>query len=387
MSDQGKRSLRDIAEQTYDDVVENADAEDVGGPVVEPEAPAEPELPLEPGERPRDERGRWVAKHPVEGEAAAATPPSPKPSTQEPQQPHPAPEQPAPGVAAQAPANWSAEDRANFEKLKPGSWERDFLLRRHSEMEGDYQRRVQANTFSNQFVTAVAPVFDDPVIVQSLRAEGKTPIDAVHQWAAFNKRALDQDDNVRIDLLFELADRMQLDPAVVFGRVSTAIPSFTQEELANPATKKFADHIGYLQRQLKANQEFITSFQRGQTEQAIGARRGEIDAFANAKNQDGSPAHPYFDALLPIIMEHYRASPTSTIEQCYQAAVQPLLEPMKAAAQADVEKRQNLARAQVAARSNVRGITGPVAKPPAPAGKQSMRDVIEAAADEVGFSG
>lgn len=385
MSDQGKRSLRDIAEQTYDDVVENADVEDVGGPVIEHEAPPqEPELPLEPGERQRDERGRWVAKHPVEGEAAAATPPSPKPSTQEPQQPHPAPVE-TPGVAAQAPANWSVEDRATFAKLpKEGQ---EFLLRRHSEMEGDYQKRVQANTFSNQFVTAVAPVFDDPDIVRALRAEGKTPIDAVHQWAAFNKRALSQDDNTRIDLLFELADRMQLDPAVVFGRVSTAAPGFTPEELANPATKKFADHIGYLQRQLKANQEFITSFQRGQTEQAIGARRADIDAFASAKNADGSPAHPYFDALLPIIMEHFKASPGATIEQCYQAAVQPLIEPMRAAAQADVEKRQNLARAQVAARSNVRGITAPVAKPAAPTGKQSLRDVIEASADEVGFSG
>lgn len=389
MSDQGqppngaappepKQSLRDIAEAAYDEVVEQADSEDTGE-----QPPAEPVS----GERQRDERGRFVARTPEEGEAAAETPPSPSQVTQEPEQPHPAPEQPAPGVAAQAPANWSAEDRANFEKLPPEG--KNFLLKRHSEMEGDYQRRVQAATYSNQFVNAVAPVFDDPVIVDSLRSRNQTPIDAVYEWASIARRAANQDDNARIELLFELADRMQLDPAVVFGRINSGAmpPSFTPEEMANPAVKKFADHFGFLNEQLRAANAALANFTQTQTKTAVAGRRAEIDSFANAKNADGSPAHPYFDAVLPIVMEHFKASPNATIEQCYNAAIQPLLQPMQAALKADEERRQNLARAQAATRSNVRGITAPVAKPAAAEGKRSLRDTLEATADEVGFNG
>jgi hypothetical protein len=366
------KSLREVAEAAYEEVVDQADAEDAGEP-----PPSEPES----DGRQRDERGRFVAKNTVEGEAEAATPPSPETATQEPEQPHPAPET---GEAAQAPANWSAEDRAVFEKLPQEG--KEFLLRRHSEMEGDYQKRVQATAFSNQFVTAVSPVFNDPDITASLRAQGLSPEQAVHQWGAFHKRAMNQDDRVRIELLFELADRMQLDPAAVFGHLERRQAlAFTKEELANPAVKKFADHIGYLTQQLNANNAALADFQRGQAKTVFDARRGEIDAFAEAKNADGSKAHPYFDWALPIIMDIYKASPNKTIEQCYNEAVTPRLEEMRKQALADIEKQQNLARAQTAARSNVRGSTVSVVKPPPGDGKRGLRAVIEDAADEIGL--
>jgi Predicted membrane protein len=370
---ESKPSLRDVAEAAYEQVVGEADAADAG------EQPSEPESS---DGRARDERGRFVARTPAEGEAAAATPPSPEAGTQEPEPPHPAPAQP--GEAAQAPANWSAEDRANFEKLPQEG--REFLLRRHSEMESDYQKRVQASAFSNQFVTAVSPVFNDPDIVASMRQQGLSPEQAVHQWGAFHKRAVNQDDRVRIELLFELADRMQLDPAAVFGHLERRqATAFTKEELANPAVKKFADHIGYLNQQLAANNAALQKFQEGQSKALFEARRADVDYFANAKNADGSPAHPYFDWALPIIMDIYGRDPSKTIEQCYQEAVTPILGDLQARAKADVEKQQNLTRAQAVVRSNVRGSTAPVAKPADGDGKKGLRATIEAAADEIGI--
>src|SRR5215831_6978619 len=359
-ADEQPQSLRDIAEAAYDSVLDQAESTE-----------------SEPSGQPRDERGRWMQRS-QEGEAAA-TPPSPSETTQETDEPHPAPET---GQAAQPPSNWSAEDRANFANLPPEG--QQFLLRRHSEMESDYQKRVQASTLSNQFVNAVAPVFNHPDIARSL--QGRTAAEAVQQWASFHLRAIDPNPNNRIDLLFELADRMQLDPAVVFGRQQqNQAMAFTPEELANPAIRKFADHIGMLTSQLRVHESALQNSQRSQQEALFNARRAEIDAFAATKNADGTLVYPYFDAVLPIMMEHFRQDPTKTMADCYKAAVEPFLGPMEAAAKAKAEQQQNLARAQVATRGNVRGMTSPVNKPAPPPGPRNIRQVLEESADEVGF--
>ena len=83
-------SLRDIAEQAYDDL-ENA-VEPQEGESPEGEAPAEE--PLASEERPRDKSGRWVAKSEAQpGEAIKQSPadPAPKPKVSETQAPEPDP--------------------------------------------------------------------------------------------------------------------------------------------------------------------------------------------------------------------------------------------------------------------------------------------------------
>jgi len=50
-----------------------------------------------------------------------------------------------------------------------------------------------------------------------------------------------------------------------------------------------------------------------------------------------------------------------------------------------VQSQQSNAGASAAARGNVRGLTGPVSKPSAKTGNGSLRDMLEASADEVGF--
>src|SRR5262245_54218195 len=152
-----QRTLRDIAEDAYDEVIDAAEQSEAD------------EQSSDDGQ-PRDDRGRFVAKNSQPGEAEAEEPPSPDVESQETAE-HPAP---ATGEAAQPPSNWSAEDRASFSKLSPEGQE--FLLRRHSEMEGDYQRRVQATAISNQFVQALTPVFNDPDIAESLRQTGRSPV-------------------------------------------------------------------------------------------------------------------------------------------------------------------------------------------------------------------
>ena len=90
---------------------------------------------------------------------------------------HPAPE----GVAAKPPQHWPAEDRQTFAKLPPEGQE--FLLRRHSEMEGDYQRQGAGHRDSSAVHQRARPVFQDPVIAGSLQQQGLSPYDAIIQWA------------------------------------------------------------------------------------------------------------------------------------------------------------------------------------------------------------
>jgi hypothetical protein len=362
-----RQSLRDIAEAAYDDITASEDE------------PSFEEPSVDRGGRQRDEYGRFVKADP--GEAAAEEPPSPEAEHDpEADKPHPAPPQ---GEAAQAPSNWSAEDRASFEEQTEKG--KAFLLRRHSEMESDYQKRVQATAVSNQFVQAVVPVFNDPDIAASLRQEGRSPIEAVYQWAGFHKRALSPDLPTRIELLFELADRMQIDPAAVFG-LSATPAGLSKEDLANPAIKKFADTIGQTNSRIQALEAELQRRDQMGEAQLVATKRAEIDAFADRKNADGSLAHPLFDAYMPVIMEHFRTNPTWTIEQCYDAAIRPARDTFSAQARAEQERQQSLQRAQGAVRGNVRGMTAPVSKPaPTNGAKRSLRDILEESADEVGF--
>jgi hypothetical protein len=366
---QQSRSLRDIAEAAYDEVVDAADQEDEAD-----EASSGQE------DRPRDSLGRFVKTEP--GEAEAETPPSPE-SEQVPEadQAHPAP---VTGEAAQPPSNWSAEVRARFQTLDPE--DQKFLLERHHEMESDYQKRIQATAISNQFVQAVAPVFSDPDIAESLRREGRTPIEAVYQWGGFHKRALSPDLTTRVELLFELAQRMQIDPAAVFGLSATPVnPVFTPEQLADPATKRFADFIGQTSTRIQALEAENQRMHQREEAALVGMKRVEIDTFADQKNADGSLAHPLFDQLLPVIMERYQASPGMTMAQAYDAAVKPIFDSMRGQVKTQQDQRQNVQRAQAAVRGNVRGMTAPVSKPAAPEGKRSLRTVLEESADEVGW--
>src|SRR5262245_12119030 len=136
-----RRSLRDTLEAAWEKVVEDApDPQDPGSPEGSPSA-APQDAPVDSGTQPRDESGRWVKRDAQQGEAAPppqqAERPAPK-TSQQASEPHPAPGQP--GVAAQAPAHWNAADREMFGKASPDM--QAWALRRHSEMESDYQRRV-----------------------------------------------------------------------------------------------------------------------------------------------------------------------------------------------------------------------------------------------------
>jgi len=99
--------------------------------------------------------------------------------------------------------------------------------------------------------------------------------------------------------------------------------------------------------------------------------------------------HPHFDAVLPHIIELFKANPQRDLREAYETAVWMDSQTRSGLLQRErqsVAQQQSAQRAAQQVRSNTRGRTSPVAPPPRPEGqKRSLRETLEAAADQVGL--
>ena len=358
------QSIREVAEAAYDEVTS-------------------PDYEAPESGVARDERGRFAPKEARSGEAED-TPPSPETTAETPVPPDPAREGNRP------PDHWSAEDRAVFAKLPPDA--QSMLQRRYSEMEADYTRKSQANASAVQAVNQLAPIFQDPDISRSLNEWNMNPIAAVQQWASFHKRAVSADPRERGALLIDLASQMGFDPAKVFATNSQPEPQLPPGVKDDPAVRYLANQYGKTASELQAIRNEVQGIraaeQQKYEQESLKVTRQGIDQFADMKGQDGKPLRPDFDEHLPYILELYKADPNRDLAEAYDTArrMNPkTFESMVAAERARVHSQQSVSKAQAANRGNLRGMTSPVNKPTAKTGNGTLRDILEASADEVGF--
>jgi len=359
------QSIREVAEAAYDEVTS-------------------PDYEAPESGVARDERGRFAPKEARSGEAEDETPPSPEVKAETPEPPDPAREGNRP------PDHWSAEDRAVFAKLPPDA--QSMLQRRYSEMEADYTRKSQANASAVQAVNQLAPIFQDPDISRSLNEWNMNPIAAVQQWASFHKRAVSADPRERGALLIDLASQMGFDPAKVFATNSQPEPQLPPGVKDDPAVRYLANQYGKTASELQAIRNEVQGIraaeQQKYEQESLKVTRQGIDQFADMKGQDGKPLRPDFDEHLPYILELYKADPNRDLAEAYDTArrMNPkTFESMVAAERARVHSQQSVSKAQAANRGNLRGMTSPVNKPTAKTGNGTLRDILEASADEVGF--
>lgn len=350
---------------------------------------AEPET-TEGGQaqRNRDTLGRFAAKDVEPGEAEPRAPSPEKPITEaQPKAPDPAPA----GSSNQAPEHWSAEVKADFDKLPPEG--KAILLKRHAEMEADYTRKSQAASGAVQFSNTLAPVFNDPDISRSMRENGLTPVQAIQTWAEVQKRALNPDVRERVSLLVDLSQRMGLDPARLFATASPQpVPGLRPEDQNDPAIRYFADHLGRTTSEIQTLRNELQQMRQAERQQredeSLKATRWGIDQFAAEAGADGRPLRPYFDAVLEDVIELFKANPERDLQDAYERAIwaNPQVRAHMLTQQQQVHQSQNaVERAKLAARGNTRGMTSPVSKPTAQKGNGSLRDTLESSADEVGF--
>lgn len=375
-----RQSLRDVAEASWDEV-QDAAVDDF----------VEDDQGLTTGQdgRRRDSLGRFAPDDQAAKPGEQSTDPAPSndPASSDAKPDDPAAEQ---ARSNQPPQHWSEQDRQAFSKLDPAGQE--FLLRRHTEMERFVQTRTQAAATAVQFTQSLAPIFTDPVISGSLEQAGISPHDAIQQWASFHRRAMDPNPAVRQQLLGEMAHRMGLHSAAN-GQSSQPGPGvLSEEDLKDPAIRFFADYLGKTLNDVQAlrgelNQMQRSAAERQQTEVMKVTRRG-IDSFADEKDEKGNLKRPHFDAVLPTIIELYRANPERDLQHAYEMAIwsDPQVRSQLIAAERNsVQQQQANERARLAVRGNVRGITSPVSKPAGDGKPMGLRATIEAAADDAGL--
>jgi hypothetical protein len=353
------QSIREVAEAAYEEVT----------------SPDSEESPREGGVQ-RDERGRFAPKEARTGEHLDAETPvkAPDPARQ----------------GNQPPDHWSAEDRAVFAKLPPDA--QAMLQRRYSEMEADYTRKSQANASAVQAVNALAPIFSDPDIQRSLQEWQVHPVGAIQQWAGFHKRAVSPNFQDRAGLLIDLATQMGFDPAKLFAPNRPPEPQLPPGVKDDPAVRYLANQYGQTASEIQALRNQVQGIQRAEQQkyeqESLKVTRWSIDKYADEKGPDGRPLRPDFDEQLPYILELFQANPERDLQEAYETArrMNPkTFEALVAAEKARVHAQQSVDRAKAANRGNLRGMTAPVNKPTAKTGNGTLRDILEASADEVGF--
>ncbi len=202
----------------------------------------------------------------------------------------------------------------------------------------------------------------------------------------------------KFQLLVDLTQRMQLDPARIFSAFSNSPPpnpmGLSEEDLKDPVVKLVADHLGKTSNELNALkgqlQQRDQREQQARAEQQFRSAQHGIDAWADEKDKDGRLLRPHFNAVLPILIDWFHANPNRDMAATYEAACWAHPEVRKqlvAAEQFRQQSQHDIARARIAQRGNTRGITTPVAKPNGADGpsKGGIRDTIERSAEEVGF--
>jgi len=378
------------APKSLHDIVADAYAEHAG------EAPADDGSPVDDGQsgRARDKQGRFVAKSDEPGSNQDEVDTSPDSAPSKPEKVPPVtPPQPAHGSIG-APADWSEADRQMLAKAPPDM--QAWALRRHSEMQADYHSKVTEAATATRFTQALTPIFQDPVIAQSLQQVQATPYDAIQQWAAFHKRAMDPDPGNRFNLLADMAQRMGFDPAAVLRTTPNVPQGLSEQDMADPAIRFFAENSAKLQNTVRQLGERLEWMQRSEADRqyqnVVSGHRREIDSYADAKDTQGRLLHPYFDRAIPTMTRLLQAYPEWNIEQAYNKACD-LDDAIRA--ERDQQRRMSstsqdgLRRAQQAARSNVRGSTSSTAshadRPNGTGG--GVRAALEAAAEEIGFTG
>lgn len=379
-----RKTLREIAEEAYDEVLDAAESD---------EEPGAGEDHVDDGAQPRDGRGRFAPKTPgaepgeQPAQGPAPTDQSTAPQPQDGQQPA------AQARSTEAPANWSEQDRQMFGKLPQEA--QAFLLKRHGDMEADYTRKAQASAAAVSFAQGLSPVFNTPAIAENLKAAGWSAADAIKEWAGFHLRAIHPDPRVRTGLVAEMIQRLNVDPAALaMSRQAPAgpTPQLSEKDLADPAIRYFADHVGRTLQDVQALRGELDNMRRQEaerlSEESHQRTLWSIDQYAKEKDAQGNLLRPYFDAVLPQMIELFRADPDRDMGEAYQTALwmnQDVRTRLVQAERQTVEQRHSTQRATQAVRSNIRGRTNPVSAPAEQQGRKSLRDTLEAAADEVGI--
>lgn len=196
-----------------------------------------------------------------------------------------------------APEHWAADDREVFKSLdKKG---RDFLLRRHKEMEASHTRKLQAlseeTRIAENFKKSIAPY------ESYLKQLNIDPNQAVEKLLSTEMR-------LRMASPQEKAMLMQ-DLAKQYGAA------------LNPAEVPYVDpNMQAIFDELNKQKAYLVRQEQEKQEQHVRSLEGTIQSFASTKDDRGNLKYPHFESIRQDMGALINAGKAATLEDAYEKA-------------------------------------------------------------------
>lgn len=276
------------------DTVTTVEATETPAPVTEdaPETTAET--------RARDERGRFAPKT----ESTPQTAPDATPdaaavaSTETPADPKP---EEAPAWTDGHFRGWSHERRQAFEKLPREA--QTVAMDIAKDLQADFTRKT---TEAAEWRKRVEPVLSVLASEADLfEPQGMNPVEAFQAYANIERTLTYGNFAQKLELVSKICDR--------YG-----IPFNAGEP--DPYQASLHDHNAAVAAERARNatlERQLNTYQQQQINQTV-------EAFASAKNADGTPAHPHFEAVKPAMSALLTGGKARNLEEAYAMAAKPI---------------------------------------------------------------
>lgn len=260
----------------------------------------------------------------------------------------------------EAPAHWSNDFKDSFNALPPEA--REVFLQRYKDMEGDYTRKTQEVADIRRRASALDEVMQ-PFRDEFARA-GLDDIGAVRQLLGAHK------------FLRESPRQAIAWLAQNYGVSTDALGATEQadDDFADPQVKQLRDQVSQLQ-------GYLHNQAQQQQQAAVADTQLQIDNFAQTTKEDGSLAHPHFDAVRTTMGGLIQSGVAQDMDAAYEMAVYAnpelrgsLIDQQAEKVTAAKKQRENVRKAKRAQQANVRG-SGAPAKEGLPSGS-SVRDAL-----------
>lgn len=276
------------------------------------------------------------------------------------------------GDTSSPPQHWSETDKSMFATLPQEG--KDFLLRRHRDMEGDYTRKTQENAAAVKIGQAVAAEID-PAVRNQLQVNNISDDQFIKNLISFHRFSMADP----VGFVKTVMTNLRLDPAQVLG-------TKPQESQAPP------DPINT---RLAAIESHLTKESQTRQQRAINEAKTELQKFAEMKDDAGALRHPHLETVKMTMGRLMSVDPSLDLESAYDVAVYrdpelrktiPVATPAAAAPVAvDMDKVRRGEEAARAAKANKKGSGNGATSGPATPARMTLQEALAAAADEVGL--
>lgn len=251
---------------------------------VEAKEPAEE--PEAKSERARGPDGKFVKAEGEKPEAEA------KPEAEKTGQP----------VGKEPPQQWREADKQLFRGLPDGA--KDFLLRRHADMEADYTRKTQQIAELRRDYEPVAQIFAPHR--DRMAQMGATPATLVQAWASVEQRLMQGDG---VNVIRSLVDgykipREQIAAVLGIRAQAPATMAGADQQPPEPVAQQPASLPPEIMQELQAHRAWIN--QEAQRQQYAAQQQhyqtatritNELEQFKSATDSAGNLLHPHFADL------------------------------------------------------------------------------------------